>query len=189
TLGGGVWMTPTIDLKSRTVYFTVGNPSPDLYGAERPGDNLYTDSLVAIDLDSGQYKWHYQYIAHDVWDLDAVSPPILVDAKDKSGASVPAVIHAGKTGHVYVHNRSDGERDRGRHPDREDRLAGEDRAADDRRHHGDRGRPGLHRRGKRSLQGVRRQERQGAVVVPVRRRRQCSAGHVHGGRQAVRGGR
>ena len=108
TLGGGVWMTPTIDLKSRTVYFTVGNPSPDLYGAERPGDNLYTDSLVAIDLDSGQYKWHSQYIAHDVWDLDAVSPPILVDAKDQSGATVPAVIHAGKTGHVYVHDRKDG---------------------------------------------------------------------------------
>jgi len=108
TLGGGVWMTPTIDLKTKTVFFTVGNPSPDLYGTERPGDNLYTDSLVAIDLDSGKYKWHSQYIAHDVWDLDAVSPPILVDAKDKSGAAVPAVIHAGKTGHVYVHNRSDG---------------------------------------------------------------------------------
>ena len=108
TLGGGVWMTPTIDLKSRTVFFTVGNPSPDLYGAERPGDNLYTDSLVAIDLDSGKYKWHYQYIAHDVWDLDAVSPPILVDAKDKSGTVVPAVIHGGKTGYVYVHDRNDG---------------------------------------------------------------------------------
>ncbi|MFL5378597.1 MAG: pyrroloquinoline quinone-dependent dehydrogenase [Myxococcales bacterium] len=108
TLGGGVWMTPTVDLKTRTVFFAVGNPSPDLYGTERPGDNLYTDSLVAIDLDSGKYKWHYQYIAHDVWDLDAVSPAILVDAKDKTGKVVPAVIHAGKTGHVYVHDRNDG---------------------------------------------------------------------------------
>ncbi|MFL5399962.1 MAG: pyrroloquinoline quinone-dependent dehydrogenase [Myxococcales bacterium] len=108
TLGGGVWMTPTVDLKTRTVFFPVGNPSPDLYGTERPGDNLYTDSLVAIDLDSGKYKWHYQYIAHDVWDLDAVSPAILVDAKDKTGKVVPAVIHAGKTGHVYVHDRNDG---------------------------------------------------------------------------------
>jgi len=53
----------------------------DLYGAERPGDNLYTDSIVAIDLDSGKYKWHFQYIAHDVWDLDAVSPPILGASK------------------------------------------------------------------------------------------------------------
>ena len=106
TLGGGVWMNPSVDLKTRTVWFVVGNPSPDLYGAERPGDNLYTDSLVAIDLDKGTYKCHSQYIAHDVWDLDAVSPPILVDVKDKSGKMIPGVIHGGKTGHVYVHDRS-----------------------------------------------------------------------------------
>ncbi len=106
TLGGGVWMNPSVDLKTRTVWFVVGNPSPDLYGAERPGDNLYTNSLVAIDLDKGTYKCHSQYIAHDVWDLDAVSPPILVDVKDKSGKMIPGVIHGGKTGHVYVHDRS-----------------------------------------------------------------------------------
>lgn len=106
TLGGGVWMNPSVDLKNRTVWFVVGNPSPDLYGAERPGDNLYTDSLVAIDLDKGTYKCHFQYIAHDVWDLDAVSPPILVDVKDKSGKMIPGVLHGGKTGHVYVHDRS-----------------------------------------------------------------------------------
>jgi glucose dehydrogenase len=64
--------------------------------------------MVAVDLDSGKYKWHFQYIAHDVWDLDAVSPTILVDVKDASGKMVPAVIHAGKTGHIYVHNRADG---------------------------------------------------------------------------------
>ena len=109
TLGGGVWMNPAVDLKTNTIFFVVGNPSPDLYGAERPGDNLYTDSIVAVDLNSGAYKWHFQYIAHDVWDLDAVSPPILVDAKDKNGKIVPAVIHGGKTGHVYVHNRETGE--------------------------------------------------------------------------------
>jgi alcohol dehydrogenase (cytochrome c) len=108
TLGGGVWMNPAVDLKTRTIFFVVGNPSPDLYGAERPGDNLYTDSLVAVDLDSGKYKWHFQYIAHDVWDLDAVSPPILMDVKDKSGKMIQAVIHGGKTGHVYVHDRQDG---------------------------------------------------------------------------------
>ncbi len=107
TLGGGVWMNPSIDLKTRTVWFVVGNPSPDLYGAERPGDNLYTDSLVAIDLDKGTYKCHSQYVAHDVWDLDAVSPPILVDVKDKSGKMIPGVLHGGKTGHVYVHDRKD----------------------------------------------------------------------------------
>jgi len=107
TLGGGVWMNPSVDLKNRTVWFVVGNPSPDLYGDERPGDNLYTDSLVAIDLEKGTYKCHFQYVAHDVWDLDAVSPPILVDVKDKAGKTIPGVIHGGKTGHVYVHDRKD----------------------------------------------------------------------------------
>ena len=108
TLGGGVWMNPAVDLKTRTIFFVVGNPSPDLYGAERPGDNLYTESMVAVNLDTGAYKWHSQYIAHDVWDLDAVSPPILMDVKDKSGKMIPAVIHGGKTGHIYVHDRADG---------------------------------------------------------------------------------
>jgi alcohol dehydrogenase (cytochrome c) len=108
TLGGPVWMNPAVDVKTRTVFFVVGNPSPSLYGADRPGDNLYTDSLVAVDLDSGKYKWHFQYVSHDVWDIEAVSPPILIDVKDKSGNMVPAVIHGGKTGHVYVHDRKDG---------------------------------------------------------------------------------
>jgi PQQ-dependent dehydrogenase (methanol/ethanol family) len=108
TLGGGVWMTPAVDKKTRTVFFVAGNPSPDLYGAIRPGDNLYTNSMVAIDLDKGTYKWHSQYIAHDVWDLDAVSPPILTQAKDASGKVVDVVIHGGKTGHVYVHDRGTG---------------------------------------------------------------------------------
>jgi alcohol dehydrogenase (cytochrome c) len=109
TLGGGVWMAPAVDRATNTVFFVVGNPSPDLYGAERPGDNLYTDSIVAIDLNTGAYKWHYQYIAHDVWDLDAVSPPILTEAKGKDGKMRKVVIHGGKTGHVYVHDRATGE--------------------------------------------------------------------------------
>jgi alcohol dehydrogenase (cytochrome c) len=108
TLGGGVWMTPAIDRKTNTAFFVVGNPSPDLYGAIRPGDNLYTDSMVAIDLSTGAYKWHFQYVSHDVWDLDAVSPPILTQAKDASGKTVDVVIHGGKTGHVYVHERGTG---------------------------------------------------------------------------------
>jgi PQQ-dependent dehydrogenase (methanol/ethanol family) len=108
TLGGGVWMAPAVDKKTRTVFFVVGNPSPDLYGAIRPGDNLYTDSMVAVDLDKGTYKWHFQYIAHDVWDLDSVSPPILTQAKDQAGKMVDVVIHGGKTGHIYVHERNTG---------------------------------------------------------------------------------
>ena len=107
TLGGGVWQNPAVDLKTKRIYFVVGNPSPDLDGSIRPGDNLYTDSLVSLDLDTGEYKCHFQYIAHDVWDLDSVSPPILVDAKDKDGKTVPGVIHGGKTGNVYVHKRDD----------------------------------------------------------------------------------
>jgi alcohol dehydrogenase (cytochrome c) len=107
TLGGGVWQNPAVDLKTKRIYFVVGNPSPDLDGSIRPGDNLYTDSLVSVDLNTGEYKCHFQYIAHDVWDLDSVSPPILVDVKDKDGKVVPGVIHGGKTGNVYVHKRDD----------------------------------------------------------------------------------
>jgi PQQ-dependent dehydrogenase (methanol/ethanol family) len=108
TLGGGVWMTPAIDRKTKTVFFVVGNPSPDLYGAIRPGDNLYTDSMIAVSLADGSYKWHSQYIAHDVWDLDAVSPAILTRAKNAAGRDADVVIHGGKTGHVYVHERETG---------------------------------------------------------------------------------
>src|SRR5712672_835026 len=107
TLGGGVWQNPAVDLATNRIYFVVGNPSPDLDGSLRPGDNLYTNSLVSLDLDTGKYVCHFQYIAHDVWDLDAVSPPILVDVRDKGGKVVPGVIHGGKTGHVYVHDRKD----------------------------------------------------------------------------------
>jgi PQQ-dependent dehydrogenase (methanol/ethanol family) len=122
TLGGGVWMTPAIDRKTHTVYFVVGNPSPDLYGAIRPGDNLYTDSLVAIDLDTGKYKWHYQYVPHDVWDLDAASPPILADVKDTNGKMIPGVIH----------RRQDGACVRARPGDRapDPLLAGDDSAGE-----------------------------------------------------------
>ncbi len=107
TLGGGVWQNPAVDLKLNRIFFVVGNRSPDLDGAVRPGDNLYTDSLVSVDLDTGKYVCHFQYIPHDVWDLDAVSPVILVDVKDKDGKVIPGAIHGGKTGHVYVHNRKD----------------------------------------------------------------------------------
>ncbi len=109
TLGGGVWMAPAVDTETNTVFFVVGNPSPDLYGTERPGDNLYTDSMVAIDLNTGEYKWHYQYVAHDVWDLDAVSPVILTEAKGKDGKMTKVAMHAGKTGYVYIHDRKTGE--------------------------------------------------------------------------------
>ncbi len=106
-LGGGVWQNPSVDLATNRIYFVVGNPSPDLDGANRPGDNLYTDSLVSLDLDTGNYVCHFQYIPHDVWDLDAVSPTVLLNVKGKDGKTVPGVIHAGKTGHIYVNDRKD----------------------------------------------------------------------------------
>ena len=107
TLGGGVWQNPAVDEETGRIYFTVGNPSPDLDGSLRPGDNLYTDSLVSIDLDTGEYVCHFQYVAHDVWDLDAVSPPVIADVQNASGETVKGILHGGKTGHIYVHNADD----------------------------------------------------------------------------------
>ena len=107
TLGGGVWQNPAVDLELNRIFFVAGNPSPDLDGSIRPGDNLYTNSLISVDLDTGEYACHFQYIAHDVWDLDAVSPPVLTDVMDGNGNSVPGLLHGGKTGHVYVHDRRD----------------------------------------------------------------------------------
>ncbi len=95
--GGGVWMTPAYDKASNSIFVAVGNPSPDLDGSVRPGDNLYTDGVVAIDATSGKTKWYYQTVPHDVWDLDAVSPPVVT----KLGGQT-VVVHAGKTGWVYV---------------------------------------------------------------------------------------
>src|SRR6202167_2107582 len=103
-LGGGVWQNPAVDLATNRIYFVVGNPSPDLDGSVRPGDNLYTDSLVSLDLETGKYVCHFQYIPHDVWDLDAVSPAVLTKVAGKDGKMIDGVLHAGKTGHIYVHD-------------------------------------------------------------------------------------
>jgi alcohol dehydrogenase (cytochrome c) len=107
TLGGGVWQNPSVDLDTNRIYFVVGNPSPDLDGGLRPGDNLYTDSLVSVDLETGKYVCHFQYIAHDVWDLDAVSPTVIAQVKNGKGEMVKGILHAGKTGHVYVNDAKD----------------------------------------------------------------------------------
>ena len=83
--GGGVWMTPAYDKESNTIFVAVGNPSPDLDGSVRPGDNLYTDAVVAIDATNGKTKWYYQTVPHDVWDLDAVSPPVVTTLGRQEG--------------------------------------------------------------------------------------------------------
>jgi alcohol dehydrogenase (cytochrome c) len=107
TLGGGVWQNPAVDLASDRIYFVAGNPSPDLDGSIRPGDNLYTNSVISVKLSTGEYVCHFQYIAHDVWDLDAVSPVVITDVMNKKGEMVKGLLHGGKSGHVYVHNADD----------------------------------------------------------------------------------
>ena len=97
TGGGSMWMTPAYDADTKTLYVAIGNPSPDLDGSIRPGDNLWTESVVAIDATSGKFKWGYQEVPHDVWDLDAVSPPVIAMV-----GGTKAVVEAGKTGWVYV---------------------------------------------------------------------------------------
>jgi len=104
TLGGSIWQNPAIDLANKRVYFVVGNPAPDIDGSVRPGDNLYTDSLVSVDLETGKYICHLQYIPHDIWDMDAVSPAVLTPVADKAGKKIPGVLHAGKSGYLYVHD-------------------------------------------------------------------------------------
>lgn len=106
--GAGVWMTPAVDAETGMIFVTAGNPSPDLDGSLRPGDNRWSDSLIAMDGATGKIVWAYQYIPHDVWDLDSASPPILATADDGNGKQIPAVIHGGKTGWVYVHDRKTG---------------------------------------------------------------------------------
>jgi len=95
--GGSMWMTPAYDPDTKTLYVAIGNPSPDLDGSIRPGDNLWTESVVALNATNGEFKWGYQEVPHDVWDLDAVSPPVIAMVGGKK-----AVVEAGKTGFVYV---------------------------------------------------------------------------------------
>jgi glucose dehydrogenase len=105
--GGSAWTTPAIDVKTNTVFVGVGNPSPQMDDMTRPGDNLYTVSLVALDADTGQVKWHYQVVPHDLWGYDVASPPVLLDVT-RGYDTIPAVAHAGKTGWMYVLDRRDG---------------------------------------------------------------------------------
>lgn len=106
--GGSAWSTPAIDSKLGLLYFGTGNPSPQMNDVSRPGDNLYTVSLVALDVGSGKLRWHYQQVPHDVWGYDLASPPVLFNFK-RDGRSIPAVGQASKTGWFYVHDRKTGE--------------------------------------------------------------------------------
>ncbi len=105
--GGSAWTTPAIDPKENLIYVGVGNPSPQMDDLTRPGDNLYTVSLVALDADSGAIKWYYQEVPHDMWGYDVASPPVLFDVT-KGYDTIPAIGQAGKTGWFYVMDRRDG---------------------------------------------------------------------------------
>ncbi|MEY4641543.1 MAG: hypothetical protein RLZZ227_1537 [Pseudomonadota bacterium] len=106
--GAPVWHTPAVDPDARMIYFSTGNAGPVLGGAVRPGDNLFTASIVAIDVDTGEYRWHFQEVHHDIWDYDAPNPIILFEA-EYDGVMRKGLVQAGKTGWLYILDRLTGE--------------------------------------------------------------------------------
>ncbi|MDH3637096.1 MAG: PQQ-binding-like beta-propeller repeat protein [Gammaproteobacteria bacterium] len=105
--GGSIWTTPAIDRELGLIYVGTGNPAPQMDDSTRPGDNLHTVSLVAIDAATGKTVWAYQQVPHDRWGYDVASPPVLFESHH-AGARVPAVVQASKTGWVFVHDRRNG---------------------------------------------------------------------------------
>ena len=274
--GGSTWMTPALDPGRGLLYLGTGNPAPQNYGYSRPGDNLYTSGVAALEVATGALRWFFQQVPHDLWGYDAASQTVLFDASI-DGRAVPAVGQAGKTGWFYVNDRTSGEllfksepfvpqvnlfapptRGRGdggarrrrrrllvagvvrpehrrglcrrdpravalfgrhlarggrsgagplhavggvrrrrggrlRHADRArharsraDPVAGQDRADPGRRRAGHRRRPGLHGRGQRRSQRVRRRDRRAALALPDRRRGQRAPDLLRRRRSPVR---
>ena len=106
--GGSTWMTGAYDPSLDLVYWPIGNPGPDLIGDDRLGDNLYTDSVVALDAKTGALKWHFQFTPHDVWDYDAQEPLALVDTTWQ-GRPRKLLIQVNRNGFFYVLDRANGE--------------------------------------------------------------------------------
>ena len=106
-LGGGVWSPPSVDTTLGIVYVNVSNPSPNYDGSTRKGSNLFTNSIVALDINTGKLKWHFQAIHHDIWDWDLVTGPTLFDVTIK-GQTVKGVASLAKTCYVYALNRETG---------------------------------------------------------------------------------
>jgi len=103
-----VWSTITADLERGLVFLPVSSASPDHYGGDRGGANLYSDSLVALNAATGELQWHFQTVHHDLWDYDLAAPPVLVDIR-RDGNDVPAVVVLTKTSLVFVLHRETGE--------------------------------------------------------------------------------
>jgi PQQ-dependent dehydrogenase (methanol/ethanol family) len=105
--GGTVYMPPTVDTNTGVVYVGTGNPAPAIVGTKRPGPDLYTDSILALQATTGRLVWYHQEVKHDLWDYDAESPPVLFDTKIK-GKTVEAVAEAGKSGYLFILNARTG---------------------------------------------------------------------------------
>lgn len=107
--GGGIWTQPAIDPELGMLYVNAGNPSPDYDGSARLGKNLFTNSTIAIDMETGALRWHYQAVHHDLWDWDHVTGPLLFDVSDSDGNVIKGVAAAGKNCLFYLWNRETGE--------------------------------------------------------------------------------
>lgn len=106
--GGAAWMTGTYDAELNTIYWGIGNPAPNLYAAVRPGDNLYSDSVVALNADTGELRWYFQFTPHDTYDYDATETPMLVDLLWQ-GKLRKLLLQANRNGFFYVLDRTSGE--------------------------------------------------------------------------------
>lgn len=105
--GATTWMPGTYDPALNTVYWTTSNAAPDFVGDTRPGDDLYTACVLAIDPDSGKLKWYFQFTPHDLFDYDANETPVLIDTQEK-GTTRHLLVQADRNGFFYVLDRTDG---------------------------------------------------------------------------------
>lgn len=106
--GGATWMPGTYDPDLNTLYWGTGNPAPDYDGSVRPGDDLYTSCLLALDPDTGKLKWYFQFSPHNLYDYDAVQTPVLVDARFK-GKPRKLIVTANRNGFLYILDRTSGQ--------------------------------------------------------------------------------
>lgn len=106
--GVNVWGLFTVDVERGIVFIPFGAPSVDQYGGDRPGDNLFGTSLVAVDANTGEYLWHFQGVHHDIWDADFAAAPVLVEV-ERDGETIPAVAALTKVALLFILNRETGE--------------------------------------------------------------------------------